>query len=95
MPSCRMRPCASIRLPTRESSWMMSGLISRRSRLLIRRGCGWVACGVYRRSPVGETAKCLPCSTWARGWMCDDMKVVYMTTRSSVAVVMADSIASR
>jgi hypothetical protein len=54
-----------------------------------------VACGVYRRSPVGETAKCLPCSTWARGWMCDDMKVVYMTTRSSVAVVMADSIASR
>ena len=44
---------------------------------------------------MGETAKCLPCSTWARGWMCDDMKVVYMTTRSSVAVVMADSIASR
>ena len=49
---------------------------------------------VYRRRSVGETAKCFPCSMWARGWTCAEMKVMYMSAMSSVAVVRRDSRAS-
>ena len=42
MPSWMSLQCSSTRLPVMVSSWWMSGLMSIRSLLVMRRGCWWV-----------------------------------------------------
>ena len=52
IPSCICLQCSSTRLLAMVSNWWISGLMSIRSLLVMRRGCCWVWWGCIGESPV-------------------------------------------